>query len=551
MCPALSSRSLSSLSSDDRQILRLRSVPAKNHSLLFAVLAVWQALSADVVLWQSHLWSTVSFGVQDLSEDGNKGLFMRKVEGRAELLGDNLEMRGTLWKTIRVWKAQLHQRLPRWTMWCLCSAENLSLWQETIRWRLFGSSRFLRRHLFEGTELRAARVPGSVPQGILQHGNCNSPSSQITKQLTPFFIHFQCKDIVEKSCFCGLQTKEVSCSKPFRCETKCKKLRNCKLHLCSRKCCDGQLCPPCDKICDKPLGCTKHKCKSMCHTGPCYPCNLKASLKCRCQGTVIEVSCGRAKKTKPPKCLLPCRKPSKCHHENSHNCHEGDCPPCNKICQLKNDTTHCEHDCRAKCHDSVLTRTVDKSWKAAGPWDVQPETVEFLKLPHPKCEVKVPVSCLGGHETIPWPCWDNKSRTCGRPCGLSLKCGNHVCTKECHPVNVGDDDGTECMTCEEQCGAVRPSGCEHPCRKPCHLPPCSPCTVVIKTQCHCGLVQMMFKCNDAFRERSTVEQNEIRKIKLMGCGNRCIKLVSKRIGLCVHSRYSIRHFTVQMRPSVH
>lgn len=319
--------------------------------------------------------------------------------------------------------------------------------------------------------------------------------------------------------------------KPFRCETKCKKLRNCKLHLCNRKCCDGE-CPPCDKVCDKSLACTKHKCKSMCHTGACYPCNLKASLKCRCSGTVIQVPCGRARKTKPPKCHLPCKRPSPCHHENAHNCHEGDCPGCAKVCNLPNDTTKCEHPCQARCHDYVLTRTVDKKWKPAGPWDVvQPETIEFLKQPHPKCEQNVATPCLGRHDTIPLPCWDSKPRTCGRPCGRPLKCGNHICRTICHTVGGDDDDdpiegGVECMKCQEQCGFIRPTGCDHPCRKACHPPPCSSCVAVIKTQCHCGLVQMMFRCNEASKKGFTEAENEQRKVALMSCGNRCIKLVS-------------------------
>lgn len=44
--------------------------------------------------------------------------------------------------------------------------------------------------------------------------------------------------------------------------------------------------------------------------------------------TSKSVLCGREKKTKPPKCLLPCKIKSKCHHINAHDCHFGDCPPC-------------------------------------------------------------------------------------------------------------------------------------------------------------------------------------------------------------------------------
>lgn len=112
----------------------------------------------------------------------------------------------------------------------------------------------------------------------------------------------QCLEIIEKKCRCGLYTKELPCSKSYSCEMKCKRMRDCNKHTCNRKvnwfffcfgfsiemliihnafqCCDGQ-CPPCDKVCGKMLSCGKHKCTSLCHNGLCYPCTLKAPVKCR------------------------------------------------------------------------------------------------------------------------------------------------------------------------------------------------------------------------------------------------------------------------------
>ena len=175
-----------------------------------------------------------------------------------------------------------------------------------------------------------------------------------------------CMEIVKKACKCGYITKEIACYKQLSCENKCKNLKSCNKHPCNRKCCDGQ-CPPCDKLCGRTLPCGKHKCKSLCHFGPCYPCDLKSSVKCRCGQTMTEVTCGRERKTKPPKCKFPCKIPSKCHHENPHSCHQGDCPTCSQICNLKNDTTNCEHLCLAKCHDSVTIITKDKNFKP-GEW---------------------------------------------------------------------------------------------------------------------------------------------------------------------------------------
>lgn len=148
----------------------------------------------------------------------------------------------------------------------------------------------------------------------------------------------------------------------------------------------------------------------------------------------MSVSCGREKKTKPPKCFLPCKIPSKCHHPNAHNCHMYECPPCIEQCLLMNDTTNCDHPCTAKCHDAVKVQIIDKNFKPAGPWDIQPEKYEIRKLPHPRCEIQVPVDCIGGHETALWPCWNSNPSSCGRICGRALKCSNHVCESLCHSV---------------------------------------------------------------------------------------------------------------------
>lgn len=333
----------------------------------------------------------------------------------------------------------------------------------------------------------------------------------------------QCLEIIVKKCRCGLHTKELPCYKDFLCETKCKDLRSCKKHPCSRKCCDSK-CPPCDKICNKNLSCGKHKCKSLCHDGQCYPCSMKSLVKCRCQATMITVPCGREKKTKPPKCMQPCKISSKCHHLNPHRCHSNDCPTCNQICDLTNDTTKCEHPCKANCHDSVKIVEVDKNFKPAGPWEVARETYTVKKLPHPKCEIPVSVVCIGGHETAMWPCHNSIPTSCQRFCERKLNCGNHNCKEICHSVkdqkSITQDDN--CLSCNEGCILIRPTGCVHPCKRPCHPPPCNPCSANIKTHCHCGLTQVFYKCDDFFKELEVSDDRE----KILCCGGRCIKNVS-------------------------
>ncbi|XP_058119829.1 NF-X1-type zinc finger protein NFXL1 [Anopheles ziemanni] len=340
-----------------------------------------------------------------------------------------------------------------------------------------------------------------------------------------------CLVLVGKVCRCGATTKEVGCHREATCESKCKKVRTCGKHPCNRKCCDGQ-CPECDKVCGKTLPCGKHKCTSLCHQGLCYPCNQKSAVKCRCGGTSIEVQCGREKKANAPKCKLPCRIHSKCHHQNPHDCHQGECPPCTQLCGQPNDTTNCEHPCEARCHAAVKVVTKDKNFKPVGPWDVPQEVVEIKTLPHPPCPVKVPVMCLGGHETADWPCSNSKPSSCGRACGRKLRCGLHQCPLICHKVThrASTTQDSRCEACTAGCAIPRPTGCVHPCQRACHNPPCNPCQVAIKTNCYCGLTQVFYKCHEFYppdldgkEKGELVEALKQRRASVMSCGQKCIK----------------------------
>lgn len=55
-------------------------------------------------------------------------------------------------------------------------------------------------------------------------------------------------------------------------------------------------------------------------------------------------------------------------------------------------------------------------------------------MPHPRCEQKVTVTCIGGHEVAEWPCWNSKPTSCQRLCNRLLRCGNHNCALVCHSV---------------------------------------------------------------------------------------------------------------------
>lgn len=81
-----------------------------------------------------------------------------------------------------------------------------------------------------------------------------------------------------------------------------------------------------------------------------------------------------------------------------------------------------------------------------------------------------------------------------------------------------------CDECLEVCKLPRSGpGCVHLCEKRCHPMPCEPCTVAIKTACHCGLTQVYYKCDDL--NKGNDEQIEQNREKLLSCGNRCIKNV--------------------------
>lgn len=347
-------------------------------------------------------------------------------------------------------------------------------------------------------------------------------------------------------------TKEFQCSKELLCETKCKFQKNCKKHACNRKCCVE--CPPCDKICSKQLSCGKHKCAALCHDGSCYPCNDKQKVKCRCGATTISVICGRGKKNRSPKCKEPCKLPSKCHHEPlPHKCHLGDCANCVQLCE---EPLHCSHPCKAKCHDYVKVVTKDKNFVAKLPGEFAEEKIDMKKLPHPPCETKIPVKCIGNHETTFMNCHEARSLSCGRNCNRKLNCGNHFCKLACHPVvnHESDEQDENCEDCQSPCTLERPLGCNHECaKKQCHKSTCRRCTVQIKAKCFCGLTDVYYRCCDVHKR--DIDENEVSalKQKFLSCGSRCIKNVSQmEIVICVifHRSLFLVFLWTSMHPSL-
>ncbi|XP_063216921.1 NF-X1-type zinc finger protein NFXL1 [Bacillus rossius redtenbacheri] len=335
-----------------------------------------------------------------------------------------------------------------------------------------------------------------------------------------------CLEVVTRPCRCGLHSKELPCQKEFLCDSKCKQLKDCGRHPCNRKCCDGN-CPPCEKECGRTLRCGNHKCAGVCHRGPCYPCPRTVQVSCRCGKTSVAVPCGRERRTRPPRCPLPCKQPPDCHHarREKHRCHPGDCPPCRQVCGRVR--AACPHLCPAPCHSAVLVR-VEAARRPAGPWEAVSPQLEVRDLPCPPCAVPVPVTCPGGHETSDQPCSSARPHPCGRVCGRALPCGNHNCSKPCHTVS-GDTDsslaGPECEACEQGCAKPRPEGCAHACPEACHPGPCPPCAQMVRLGCHCGLAQPWVRCGEwtgaAPEQRRALQSCRNQCPRKYPCGHRC------------------------------
>ncbi|CAM4552635.1 NF-X1-type zinc finger protein NFXL1 isoform X1 [Caretta caretta] len=338
-----------------------------------------------------------------------------------------------------------------------------------------------------------------------------------------------CRQEVEKQCRCGKHTKRMPCHKPYLCETKCTKIRDCQKHQCKRKCCSGN-CPPCDQLCGRTLGCRNHKCPSVCHRGSCYPCPETVAVLCNCGKTVLKVPCGRERSTKPPKCKELCSRPPTCHHpsQEKHSCHFGPCPACRQSCQK---VLKCGHLCPASCHDEALVKQTGLH-QPAGPWE-QPSEPAFIQtaLPCPPCQIPLLTECLGQHEASPLPCHSAGPYSCKRFCGRLLDCKNHTCMKECHKftkVNGNTDRqkaSPECSHCEEACTKPRPPGCPHSCILPCHPDQCPPCVQMLKIKCHCKLTNLYIECIKItcadLKEKDLLSSCKNQCPKELPCGHRC------------------------------
>ncbi|TYI78267.1 hypothetical protein E1A91_D06G199200v1 [Gossypium mustelinum] len=309
-----------------------------------------------------------------------------------------------------------------------------------------------------------------------------------------------CRTVVKKACWCGGLKKEVPCYQDLSCERKCLRMRDCGRHACKRRCCDGD-CPPCSEVCDKRLRCKNHKCPAPCHRGACAPCPIMVTISCACGETHFEVPCGTEMDHKPPKCRKLCKITPLCRHASTskpHRCHYAACPPCRAPCE---EEYPCGHKCNLRCHGPRPPPNPEftlkpKKKKSNHQTECTPGT------PCPPCPELVWRPCVGEHfgaERM-MVCSNTTRFSCDNLCGNLLPCGNHYCTKTCHPLETqpsssGHQKRSEsCEVCNLPCQKVRMPKCSHPCPLPCHPGECPPCKVLMKRSCHCGAMVHAFEC---------------------------------------------------------
>ncbi|KAL4869222.1 hypothetical protein BDV12DRAFT_168118 [Aspergillus spectabilis] len=315
-----------------------------------------------------------------------------------------------------------------------------------------------------------------------------------------------CLQTVSIECRCGRNSFRSVCHQgiiaPPQCFRVCKAGLHCGRHACAERCCPGEqkaierqalrrklkphLRPTdedveaehiCTRVCGRMLKCGRHTCPEICHKGPCNTCReaIFEEIPCNCGRSILypPLPCG----TQPPPCSFQCERPKPCGHpQTSHNCH-----------------------------------TDDESC--------------------PKCPYLTEKPCLCGKRTLKnQPCWLADAR-CGQICGEPLKCGSHLCQKNCHRPGECEDAS---QPCQQACGKAR-TLCGHPCTEPCHAPyPCSektPCVSTLTVTCGCGRLRQDRRCNaaKAVTSRGQLQQPQrLPAVTPLTCDDECSRLERNR-----------------------
>ncbi|CAL8398842.1 unnamed protein product [Arctogadus glacialis] len=383
-----------------------------------------------------------------------------------------------------------------------------------------------------------------------------------------------CQLEVQQVCYCGAVERQVLCGTDkdasdgtghFSCQKTCGKTLGCALHQCQQPCHPGacQACPrspslvkscpcgqtplakllelgyaerhtctdpipSCGKSCSKPLPCGSndiiHMCEALCHEGPCGPCSLSSSIRCRCGSKAKEVPCVTISKEEQLifTCEKRCMKKRAC---GRHKCNDLCCVSvdhrCPQICSHK---LGCGlHRCQEPCHRG----NCDPCWQASfeelachcgqtilyppiACGTLPPECKNLCTRRHecehqvfhnchseercPPCTYLTQKWCMGKHEQRSNIACHLQDISCGLACNKTLPCQMHQCRRICHRGDCLVDGG-----CSQPCAIAR-SDCGHPCAAPCHTGsscPRNPCTTKVALQCECGRRKETVMCPEA------------------------------------------------------
>jgi len=309
------------------------------------------------------------------------------------------------------------------------------------------------------------------------------------------------------------------------CKNKCKKLRSCGKHNCSRRCCDNK-CPPCEKFCEETLSCTNHKCNTICHPGKCGVCPQEITLFCHCQQQQITVTCQPKRilehlitrkcdgehikqrlncDIKEIECGKSCGNLLECgNHKCTNKCHlinvrreiandeenenlkivfissrlmieggdylEDNCSKCEKPC---NKSRNCKHPCPLSCHLNDC----------------------------PPCSVTKTFNCHCNVYRITVPCFKTfdselmiELLSCKTPCHRELKDCNHLCSLLCHPGKCPSEN------CQKRAN-IR---CK--CKKRKEVWTCDKAREYRKKNNIIGFSQVLLECNEQCKLSQTIEE---------------------------------------------
>ncbi|CAH8607346.1 unnamed protein product [Schistosoma rodhaini] len=385
----------------------------------------------------------------------------------------------------------------------------------------------------------------------------------------------------------------------FSCNRVCDRQLSCKNHKCSNFCHSGE-CPPCaldpawcltcpcgktpltklvstgclygnrqsctdplptcPNICGRPRPLCGHTCSEYCHIGPCPPCKLSISLKCRCGQSSKVITCQEFSKLSDKEgvpelcCQRVCKKKLICgRHKCKTLCCNDTMHSCPEICgrRLSCQLHYCEEQChsgpcnscwRGVIYSELVCRCGHTILHPPQPCGSSaPECNQPCSLAHncdhpvkhtchmepkcPPCTVIMDKVCPGGHGVqFKVPCFQ-EVRSCGRICNKPLPGCSHLCQRKCHAgpcLDLASSD-EECNTvCIQPCQKPRP-GCGHPCGLPCHevrnqscleaftnhgLESQLICTALVDVVCRCGKLKQSQQCHQVYAKQYLLLEHE-------------------------------------------